>query len=234
LVVLWRFELHSIISSLANAISIGLPAPENSGNPLGYKFSWSPRGSLLALRNSASFYQDGKVVDVAGPDLMGTAKPYQIFPGFAFVAYPNRDSTVYKERYNIPEAETIIRGTLRFKGFVEFVKTLVDTGFLNDQEQSFLKEPIPWKDATQKILNASSSREEDLIQAVSSKTTFKDSDEKNQVIAGLKWLGIFSDDKIDPQGNPLDTLCATLQKKMQYEDGERDLVVNMPTYPRLS
>ncbi len=66
-------------------------------------------------------------------DLMATAKPYHIYPGkfarrifpsslwypgtrsdlnpgFAFVAYPNRDSTPYKERYNIPEAETIIRG----------------------------------------------------------------------------------------------------------------------------
>jgi saccharopine dehydrogenase (NADP+, L-glutamate forming) len=37
------------------------------------------------------------------------SRPY-LHPGFAFVAYPNRDSTVYKERYNIPEAETIIRG----------------------------------------------------------------------------------------------------------------------------
>lgn len=45
----------------------GLPAPENSGNPLGYKFSWSPRGVLLALRNAARFYEDGKIVDVAGP-----------------------------------------------------------------------------------------------------------------------------------------------------------------------
>lgn len=63
-------------------------------------------------------------------DLMATAKPYHIYPGnfarpifpssqvprpdmlpgFAFVAYPNRDSTPYKERYNIPEAKTIIRG----------------------------------------------------------------------------------------------------------------------------
>ncbi|TFY61395.1 hypothetical protein EVJ58_g4530, partial [Rhodofomes roseus] len=33
----------------------GLPAPEASGNPLGYKFSWSARGALLALLNSASF-----------------------------------------------------------------------------------------------------------------------------------------------------------------------------------
>lgn len=85
------------------------PAPENSGNPLGYKFSWSPRGVLLALRNNASFYEDGKVVNVAGPDLMATAKPYHIYPGFAFVGYPNRDSTPYKERYNIPEAQTVVR-----------------------------------------------------------------------------------------------------------------------------
>ena len=27
----------------------GLPAPEASGNPLGYKFSWSPRGALMNM-----------------------------------------------------------------------------------------------------------------------------------------------------------------------------------------
>jgi saccharopine dehydrogenase (NADP+, L-glutamate forming) len=32
--------------------------------------------------------------------------------GFNTVAYPNRDSTPYKERYNIPEAQTIIRYVL--------------------------------------------------------------------------------------------------------------------------
>jgi len=203
----------------------GLPAPEDSGNPLGYKFSWSSRGVLLALRNAASFYQGGKVVDVAGPDLMATAKPYHIFPGFAFVAYPNRDSTPYKKRYNIPEAQTIIRGTLRYAGFPEFVNLLVNTGFLSDEEQSFLKEPITWKEATQKILGATSSSEKDLIWAISSKTTFKDNDEKDRLIAGLQWVGIFSDSKIVPKGNPLDTLCATLEEKMQFDEGERDLVI---------
>ncbi|KAF2456520.1 Apo Saccharopine reductase [Lineolata rhizophorae] len=203
----------------------GLPAPEDSGNPLGYKFSWSSRGVLLALRNSASFYQGGKIVNVAGHDLMATAKPYHIYPGFAFVAYPNRDSTPYKERYNIPEAETIIRGTLRYQGFPEFVKVLVDIGFLSDKDQSFLKESITWKEATQKILGSTSSSENDLLWAISSKTTFKDNDEKNRVVAGLKWLGIFSDSKITPKGNPLDTLCATLEEKMQFEKGERDLVM---------
>lgn len=60
---------------------------------------------------------------------MATSKPYHIYPGkltdassaafdiysyihpgYAFVAYANRDSTPYKERYRIPEAETVIRG----------------------------------------------------------------------------------------------------------------------------
>ena len=27
----------------------GLPAPEASDNPLGYKFSWSPRGALMNM-----------------------------------------------------------------------------------------------------------------------------------------------------------------------------------------
>jgi saccharopine dehydrogenase (NADP+, L-glutamate forming) len=81
----------------------------------------------------------------------------------------------------------VIRGTLRYAGFPEFIKVLVDIGFLCDEEQDFLKEPIAWKEATKKILGASSSSENDLVSAVSSKTTFKNIDEKNQLVAGLKW-----------------------------------------------
>lgn len=68
---------------------------------------------LLALRNPAKYvsaatfraydlkltilfqYKDGKIEEVESQDLMGTAKPYFIYPGYAFVAYPNRDSTPY-------------------------------------------------------------------------------------------------------------------------------------------
>lgn len=39
----------------------GLPAPDNAGVPLGYKFSWSPRGVLGAALNGARFKLDGKV-----------------------------------------------------------------------------------------------------------------------------------------------------------------------------
>lgn len=33
----------------------GLPSPEFCDNPLGYKFSWSPVGALLSLKNDAVF-----------------------------------------------------------------------------------------------------------------------------------------------------------------------------------
>jgi len=156
---------------------------------------------------------------------MAAAKPYHIYPGFAFVAYPNRDSTVYKERYNIPEAQTIIRGTLRYQGFPEFIHTLVDMGFLFEEPSEDFKEPLPWKTALAKLLGSSSEKEEDLIWAISSKTTFSNTDEKDRIIAGLRWLGLFGDEKITPRGNPLDTLCAVLEQKMQYEENERDLVM---------
>jgi saccharopine dehydrogenase (NADP+, L-glutamate forming) len=205
----------------------GLPAPENSDNPLGYKFSWSSRGVLLALRNPAKYYQDGKIVEVSSEGLMATAKPYYIYPGYAFVAYPNRDSTPYRERYKIPEAQTIIRGTLRYQGFPEFIKCLVDIGFLSDEDKDYLKpgSRISWKEATSKVVGATSRDEADIIWAISSRTTFKSNEEKARIIDGLRWIGLFSDEDITARSNPLDTLCATLEKKMQYEEGERDFVM---------
>ncbi|MCJ1308175.1 Saccharopine dehydrogenase [NADP(+), L-glutamate-forming] [Agyrium rufum] len=221
-------EVHAKGGKIKSFLSYcgGLPAPEASDNPLGYKFSWSPRGVLLAARNDGKFWQDGKIVQVPGPELMKSAKPYFIYPGYAFVAYANRDSSVYKERYDIPEAETVVRGSLRYQGWPEFIQCIVDMGMLSDEKKSFLEKPIPWREATQQILAASSSTEKDLSLAINSKTNFSSTDEKNRILAGLKWIGMFSEDEmIEPRGTPLDVLCATLEKKMMYGPGERDLVM---------
>ena len=180
---------------------------------------------LLALRNTAKFYSEGKVVEIPGPDLMQTAKPYDsTFPGYAFAAYANRDSTPYKERYSIPSAGTIIRGTLRYAGFPSFIRVLVAIGMLSDSEAGYLQSAIPWKEAFQKILGASSSQPHDLEWAIHSKTRFADNAEKNTILAGMRWIGLFSDEPITPRGNPLDTLCATLEQKCQYGPQERDFV----------
>lgn len=210
-------EIHKAGGKITSFLSYcgGLPAPEASDNPLGYKFSWSSRGVLLALRNDAKYYQDGKVEEIPGPELMGTAKPYVIYPGFAFVAYPNRDSTSFKERYDIPEAQTLIRGTLRYQGFPEFVRVLVEIGFLSEEKHDFLQpsdNPLSWAEATKQILKASSAKESDLTWAISSKTKFKDNSERDRILAGLRWIGLFSDEAIQPKGTPL-TLCARAWNK---------------------
>ena len=36
---------------------------------------------------------------------------------------------------------------------------------------------------------------------------------------------MFDSSPVEPRGNLLDTLCATLEKKMQYEKGEKDMVM---------
>ncbi len=200
----------------------------NVNNPLGYKFSWSARGMLLALGNTARYLEDGKTKEIPGKELMVSAKAYSTgFTGFAFVAYPNRDSTPFAQKYSIPEAHSIIRGTLRYAGFPGFVRALVDMGFLSQDKHEFLSpsdSPLEWKDATAKTLSSSSSSEQDLTRTIDLKTQFKDTDQKNRIIAGLRWIGLFSSEPIIPRHTPLDTLCATLEKKMAYEADERDLV----------
>lgn len=49
----------------------GLPSPENSDNPLRYKFSWSPRGALVNTLASAKYLRSGQIVEISGGgDLM--------------------------------------------------------------------------------------------------------------------------------------------------------------------
>ena len=90
---------------------------------------------------------------------MGYAKPYYISPAFAFVAYPNRDSVPFKEYYNIPEAETIVRGTLRYQGFPEFIKALVQLGWLDATEKEWLKDNLTWAEVMQKTIASNGATE---------------------------------------------------------------------------
>ena len=222
-------EVHSQGGKVVGFYSYcgGLPAPEASNNPFGYKFSWSSRGVLLALRNEAKYWKDGEVCVVSGPQLMDSAKPWYIYPAFAFVGYPNRDSTPYTQRYNIPECKNLVRGTLRYQGFPQFIKALVSLGFLNDDNVDYLQadaEPISWKQVLAKQIGSKSDDEQDLIAIICHKASLQ-GDLAKRIIAGFRWLGLFSDTLVHLRGNLLDTLCATLEEKMQYEPGERDMVM---------
>merc|ERR1712037_48321 len=82
----------------------GLPAPECSDNPLGYKFSWSPRGALLNMLSGPRSLANGEVVDIEeNGGLLDAATSMDFLPGFSLEGYPNRDSTIYTDLYGIRE-----------------------------------------------------------------------------------------------------------------------------------
>jgi saccharopine dehydrogenase (NADP+, L-glutamate forming) len=200
----------------------GLPEPSIANNPLGFKFSWSPRGALMSQDNAATFLSGGKQVDIPAEELMKTAKPYYVMDGYSFVAYPNRNSVPFKEFYNIPEAETVIRGSLRYAGNPTFVQALKDLGFLDQGEKGWLKEGITWKDV---LIKMTGSTADELVPAIEKLCSFPTTAEAKRVLDGLEWIDLFSTNPAPVRDNLLDTLCAQLETLMSYQPGERDLVM---------
>lgn len=118
----------------------GLPAPEFSQNPLRYKFSWSPRGALTNTLSAARYLNDGQVVDISsGGHLMSSRKDLSFLPGFALEGFPNRDSTKYGDLYGIGSTvQTLLRGTIRYKGFSDCVKAMQSIGLLDTEPHPML------------------------------------------------------------------------------------------------
>ena len=182
----------------------------------------------MALKNTAKYLEQGKVVEVSGTALMDSAKKLNTgYPGFAFVGYGNRDSTIYDKRYHIPEAETIIRGTIRYDGFCQFVKALVILGFLSEEEEAHFAadaQDITWSQVIAKTVGIKETSPAALQEAIIKKCDLDNNDHKAQILDGMRWLGFFSNTNVTRRGSLLDTFCATLETKMQYEENERDLV----------
>lgn len=109
--------------------------------------------------NSASYVLNGKQIDIAAEDLMSTAKPYFVMDGYDFVAYPNRNSVPFREFYNIPEADTVVRGSLRYEGNPAFIKAFADAGWLDSKEQEWLTPGLTWAQLMQRVTDAADSSE---------------------------------------------------------------------------
>lgn len=68
---------------------------------MGYKFSWSPLGALVALKNSARFLKDGEITEIPAEKLLYTAHDVDINMALKLEGYKNRDSIGYIEKYGI-------------------------------------------------------------------------------------------------------------------------------------
>ena len=197
----------------------GLPAPEANDNPLGYKFSWSPKGVVMAGRNDARYLKDGQEVFVPGADLFGHRWPLKVAEGFEFEAYPNRNSLPYIELYGLAGVKTMLRGTLRNFGWCETLKAIADLGVLKDDsvrtDISKLT-PVAW-------LRQYAPGTGVLRQDVAARLGLAPD---HAVLERFAWLGLFDEKPIDlQQGSNLDILAKQMLDRMTLKPRERDMVV---------
>ena len=197
----------------------GLPAPDANTNPFGYKFSWSPRGVLLAGRNAARYRKDGQEVRVPGPELFANYEIVNI-PGLGdFEGYPNRDSLPYAATYGIEDTRTMFRGTLRYPGWCDTLKALADLGLLDDAKRDDLM-GLTWAGLLRRLIGGAPG---DLRHAVAVHLGLDPADD---VLGRLAWLGLFRDEPLPAAPfTLLDTLVAQLEPRLQYAPGERDMVI---------
>jgi len=197
-----------------------LPAYESNNNPFGYKFSWSPRGVLLASKNPARWLEDEKEVNIPG-ELLFENYSMQDIPGVGtFENYPNRNSIPYKKIYGLNDAKTVYRGTFRMPGWCETLRKIVALGWLNDKPIDDFSGKT-YADLTRYLVDAKIN--DDLI----SKTAkYLDLETYSTVIKRLEWLGLFSNEPLpNDKDNPLDYLNVLTLKKMSMGISDKDMIV---------
>jgi saccharopine dehydrogenase-like NADP-dependent oxidoreductase len=197
----------------------GLPAPEDNDNPFGYKFSWSPRGVVLASRNSAKFLENGKTVEIEGKDLFLNYRIEEISGLGKFEVYPNRNSLPYKDLYNLKDALTVMRGTYRNLGWCDTLKKMVDLGLINEEKQKGLK-GITYRKMMADLVGAKD--DSNLEKKVAEKLNLNTNSE---IMKRFEWLGLFSDKKVPDFDNRLDILSELLQEKLVFKNKQKDMII---------
>jgi saccharopine dehydrogenase (NADP+, L-glutamate forming) len=197
----------------------GLPAPEANTNPFGYKFSWSPKGVLLAGKNDGKYRKDGKEIMVPGKDLFAHHWTVDV-PGFGELeAYPNRDSLGYIELYGLSGIPTMYRGTLRNQGWCETLKAMADLGYLGESEKN-------WKGKTFADLGWGLLGKKPSGDLRSDFAEKLDIPSDSFILDNFEWLGLLSNECLPlEEGGVIDIMTARMLEKMPYEPGERDMII---------
>lgn len=195
-----------------------LPAPEHANNPFGYKFSWSPKGVVLASRNGATYLKHGKIVTIEPIDLFKDRFAFN-FPGVGELeVYPNRDSVSYVEIYGLKGISTMYRGTFRFKAWCETLDLMKAIGLIDDGDHDYTG-----KTFRQFVAERAGVPGKDLKKELKDKPGLKPTD---RALDALEWLGLFND-RVMGYGvtSPYEITSDLMIKMMWLGDNERDMIV---------
>lgn len=201
-----------------------LPAPEAANNPFKYKFSWSPKGVIMAGNNDGSYLKNGKKINIPTEELF--KNPLQIdFKNVGILeVYPNRDSTLYIDIYGIPEVKTIMRGTFRYAGWCEIMDAIKRLKLISNVKMNLKGKTFA--DLVATLINEKNSNDLRLKVA-----NYLDITSESHVLDAIEWLGFFDHKPMNRNvDTPFEITSDLMIAKMELGTNERDMVAMQHTF----
>jgi saccharopine dehydrogenase (NADP+, L-glutamate forming) len=200
----------------------GLVAPESDDNPWHYKISWNPRNVVLAGQGTARYLEQGSLKFLPYHRLFDSYRLIDV-PGYGkFETYPNRDSLQYRSIYELDDIPTLIRGTIRHRGFCDAWHALVMLGLTDATYQIPASANWTYRQWLASYLPAAASAlslEDRVARVIVRKRVV-------QVMHQLRWLGLFDDTPIGiPNASPAQILEGLLLRKWSLRPTDKDMVV---------
>lgn len=199
----------------------GLIAPETDPeNPWRYKFTWNPRNVVMAGQGTAKFMDHGEYKYLAYQQLFKITTHVHV-PGYGdFEGYANRDSLSYIDAYGLKDIQTMLRGTLRFRGFCEAWNVLVQLGCCDDTFKMENVGTMTHYDFLNSFVAGVKGSLEERIR------TQLELPPNNRALNALRWSGFFDKEPIGlDEGTPARILEHILNKKWQLNEGDKDMIV---------
>ncbi|MCB0487540.1 MAG: saccharopine dehydrogenase NADP-binding domain-containing protein [Cyclobacteriaceae bacterium] len=200
----------------------GLIAPTTDpSNPWRYKFTWNPRNIVIAGQGTAKFIQEGQYKFIPYQQLFQRTT-YVHIPGYGdFEGYANRDSLKYISNYKLDDVKTMLRGTLRNKGFCSAWNILGQLGCTDD---SYPMERVDQM-THREFLNTFLPYDKVMMLEDKLMNRFK-LDQDGPEMERLRWSGLFEREPIGlNSGTPAQVLEHILNKKWKLEPTDKDMVV---------
>ena len=202
----------------------GIPAPNQEHNPLRYVITWNPRNVVMASEQGAQYMENDKIKIVPWHHVFHHTWPVEVDGVGTLEAYPNRDSIAYMKTFGLQHVRTMIRATLRYPGWSETWEKIVRIGLPNEDLRIPRLREWSYREVVEMFLPMTNVDE--LVETRLAR--FLDISPTGKIMENLTWLGLFSDEKVDCEGEtPAAMMISLLKRKLPLVPGMRDMVVIM-------
>lgn len=197
----------------------GLVSPESDDNPWHYKITWNPANVVMAGSSGAIYLENGKKIEIPYSQIFDDENNLIDVPWlFTLAWYANRDSLSYIQTYQLHDAKTFLRTTLRYPSFCRGWNKIIQLDLTNKNDNEEIKGCKTFADWFNLKKEKLTSRNE------------KDFEEKNffdaEFSEQINYLGLNENEKIPFSiSNSASLLQYLLEKKLIMKPEDKDMII---------